>query len=34
MTTLYQHELDQSLVNCGMRYVYQLDDGRFFLIDG
>lgn len=34
MTTLYQHELDQSLVNCGMRYVFQLDDGRFFLIDG
>lgn len=34
MTTLYQLQLDQSLVNCGMSYVFQLQNGRFFIIDG
>ncbi len=34
MTTLYQLKLDQSLVNCGMSYVYQLSSRHFFLIDG
>ena len=32
--TLYQSELRQSVVNCGMSYVFQLADGSFFLIDG
>lgn len=32
--TLYQLELRQSVVNCGMSYVFQLADGSFFLIDG
>ena len=31
---LYQLELDQSMVNCGMSYVFQLCDNSFFLIDG
>lgn len=34
MITLHQLELDQSLVNCGMSYVFHLRDGGFFLIDG
>ena len=34
MTTLYQLKLDQSIVNCGMSYVYRLASGHFFLIDG
>lgn len=34
MTTLYQLELDQRQINCGMSYVIQLRDGRFFMIDG
>ena len=34
MTTLYQLELDQRNVDCGMSYVFQLDSGAFFLIDG
>ncbi len=32
--TLYQLELRQSVVNCGMSYVFRLADGSFFLIDG
>lgn len=32
--TLYQLELRQSVVNCGMSYIFQLADGSFFLIDG
>lgn len=31
---LYQLELNQSEVNCGMSYIMQLQDGRFILIDG
>jgi beta-lactamase superfamily II metal-dependent hydrolase len=34
MTTLYQLELDQSVVDCGMSYVIELQDGRFIIIDG
>lgn len=34
MTTLYQLQLDQSMVNCGMSYVFQLENGRFFILDG
>lgn len=34
MAKLFQLELDQSVVNCGMSYVIQLDDGSFFIIDG
>ncbi|MGL6174640.1 MAG: ComEC/Rec2 family competence protein [Cellulosilyticaceae bacterium] len=33
-TLLYQLELDQSIVDCGMSYVIQLMDGRFIIIDG
>lgn len=33
-TTLYQLELDQSLVNCGMSYVFHMGENEFFLIDG
>ena len=33
-TILYQLELQQSVVNCGMSYVFRLADGSFFLIDG
>lgn len=33
-TTLWQLELDQTAVNCGMSYVIQLRDGRFFILDG
>ena len=31
---LYQLELDQALVDCGMSYFFRLNDGRFFVIDG
>lgn len=34
MTTLVQFQLDQSEVNCGMSYVFLLNSGRFFIIDG
>lgn len=34
MTTLYQVALDQSVVDCGMSYVYQLESGHFFILDG
>ena len=33
-TTLYQLELDYTNVDCGMSYVFHLQDGRFFIIDG
>ena len=33
-TTLYQLELNQGIVICGMSYVIQLKDGRFLLMDG
>ncbi len=33
-TTLYQLELNQKLVNCGMSYIFHLKDNRFFIIDG
>lgn len=33
-TTLYQLELNQGEVNCGMSYVIQLKNGQFILIDG
>lgn len=33
-TKLYQLELDQSIVNCGMSYVFSLENGGFFIIDG
>lgn len=34
MAVLYQMKLDQTIVNCGMSYVFQLKSGHFFLIDG
>lgn len=34
MAKLYQLELDQTAVNCGMSYVFQLEDSSFLLIDG
>ena len=34
MANLYQMKLDQSIVDCGMSYVFQLESGHFFLIDG
>ncbi len=34
MAVLYQMKLDQSIVDCGMSYVFRLDSGHFFLIDG
>ena len=34
MTTLYQLQLDQRDVDCGMSYVVQLESGHFFLVDG
>lgn len=34
MAVLYQMKLDQSIVDCGMSYVFQLESGHFFLIDG
>ena len=33
-TKLYQLELNQKLVNCGMSYIFHLKDDRFFIIDG
>lgn len=33
-TTLYQLELDQAHIDCGMSYVFHMEDGRFFIIDG
>ena len=33
-TKLYQIELDQSIVDCGMSYVIKLDNGSFIIIDG
>ena len=33
-TTLYQLELDYSNIDCGMSYVFHLQDGRFFILDG
>ena len=34
MTTLYQFELDQREIDCGMSYAFQLTSGGFALIDG
>lgn len=34
MAVLYQMKLDQSIVDCGMSYAFQLESGHFFLIDG
>ncbi len=34
MAVMYQLKLDQSIVDCGMSYVFQLQSGHFFLIDG
>lgn len=34
MAVLYQMKLDQSIVDCGMSYVFQLRSGHYFLIDG
>ena len=34
MTTLYQLALDQREIDCGMSYVFQLENGHFALIDG
>ena len=34
MAVLYQLKLDQSIVDCGMSYVFQLNSGHFFLMDG
>lgn len=31
---MYQLAMDHSLVNCGMSYVFELEDQSFFLIDG
>lgn len=31
---LYQLDLDNRRINCGMSYVYHLADGRFFILDG
>ncbi len=33
-TKLYQLELDQTLMNCGMSYVFKLCNGRFIILDG
>lgn len=33
-TTLTQLELDHRNIDCGMSYVFHLEDGRFFIIDG
>lgn len=33
-TKLFQLQLDQSIVNCGMSYVFKLENGDFFIIDG
>ena len=34
MAVLTQLKLDQSIVDCGMSYVFRLESGGFFLIDG
>ena len=34
MAVLYQLQLDQREVDCGMSYVVQLASGHFFLVDG
>lgn len=34
MSKLFQLQLNQSIVNCGMSYVFLLDSGEFFIIDG
>ena len=34
MAVLFQMKLDQSIVDCGMSYVFQLTSGHFFVIDG
>ena len=34
MTTFYQLKLDQSIVDCGMSYVFHLTSNHFFMIDG
>lgn len=33
-TTLWQFEVDHSLIDCGMCYIFRLADGGFFIIDG
>lgn len=33
-TLFYQLEMDQSLVNCGMSYVFRLINGEYVIIDG
>ena len=33
-TALYQIDLDNRRIDCGMSYVYHLADGRFFILDG
>jgi beta-lactamase superfamily II metal-dependent hydrolase len=33
-TSLYQLELDYTNIDCGMSYIFHLQDGRFFIIDG
>lgn len=33
-TRLYQLKLNQSIVNCGMSYVFKTENGEFFIIDG
>lgn len=33
-TKLFQLQLDQSIVNCGMSYIFKLENGDFFIIDG
>ena len=33
-TYLYQLELDQSNIDCGMSYVFQMENGHFIIIDG
>lgn len=32
-TTLWQFEVDHSLIDCGMCYIVRCDDGSFFIID-
>ena len=34
MTKFFQLETDFRTVNCGMSYVFQLEDGRFVILDG
>ncbi len=33
-TELYQLDLDNRRINCGMSYLWHLADGRFFILDG